>query len=283
MLQIVRESLMKTQQIESRDNPRVKFTKRVRDGRVKDRILVEGIRLSEEALDSGVTVELCITRSGFGRNARERSILRRVFGANVPAIELSEAIFSDLADTSTPQGVILICVRPLTGLDDFGKRSESHGRSPGPFVALLQVNNPSNVGAVIRVAEAAGVKGIIVSQGSTDPFSPRSLRASMGSAFRLPMWTGAAEREIVVRARSEGRIISGAAAHGERLYTEIDWRKPRLLMFGSEAHGLSDEMMENLDETITIPMAAPVESLNLAVSAAIMLFEARRQVSAGNR
>ncbi|MBX3267591.1 MAG: RNA methyltransferase, partial [Acidobacteria bacterium] len=111
-----------------------------------------------------------------------------------------------------------------------------------------------------------------------DAFSPKALRASMGSAFRLRVVEKADEHEVVADARRAGFLISGTTADGAAAHTAIDWKQKRLVIFGSEASGISPELEAALDERIAIEMEKPVESLNLAVSAGVILFEARTQV-----
>ena len=140
------------------------------------------------------------------------------------------------------------------------------------------VNDPSNLGAVIRTAEAAGARGVIIAKGSADPFSPRSLRASMGSAFRMPIWSDAEVTKVLEWAREHQTIITATAADDGISYLKVDWTRPRIVVFGSEAHGVGKTLLSAADEKVRIPIVNDVESLNLAVSAGVLLFEARRQV-----
>ena len=144
---------------------------------------------------------------------------------------------------------------------------------------LNEVNDPSNLGAVFRTADAAGVAGIVVSKGSADVFSPKALRAAMGASLRIPLWENADFVDVILWSRTNGLRTTAADIGGEIEYTQIDWKLPRMVVFGSEAHGLSREALEIIDETMMISMQNGVESLNLAVSAGIILFEAVRQKS----
>ena len=145
------------------------------------------------------------------------------------------------------------------------------------FLFLKEINNPSNLGAIVRTAEAAGAIGVIVSKGSADVFSPKALRSAMGSSFRLPVWENAEFSEVLGWAKVHDLVTVAADILGTSSYTDIDWRIPSLLIFGSEAHGLGELELAAIDKTVLIPMENGVESLNLAVSAGIILFEARRQ------
>jgi TrmH family RNA methyltransferase len=256
---------MAEQLITSRDNGRLMAARRVRDGRDKFRVFVEGRRLAEEAVRSGLKVTECFLSEEFDE--------ADIAFVNAPTFRMPEKVFKTVADTDTPQGIILIAERP-TG--------SSNGKGSLPItIFLTEVNNPSNLGAICRTAEAAGVRNIILSKGSADPYSPKALRASMGSAFRLGILEGATLEDAVSVAHRQRSVVTGTSLDVNASYLDVDWSRPRLLVFGSEAHGLSESEGMLLDEAIRIPMASDVESLNLAVSAGIILFEARRQLTIG--
>ncbi|HQX57259.1 MAG TPA: RNA methyltransferase, partial [Pyrinomonadaceae bacterium] len=137
---------------------------------------------------------------------------------------------------------------------------------------------PSNLGAVLRTAEAAGVAGIIITKQSADVYSPKSIRASMGSIFRMAIWNDVELDPVLRWAADKGLRATTTAAAATATHTAVDWSIPRLLIFGSEAHGLNGIDLGISDERVKIAIESPVESLNLAVSAGIILFEAKRQI-----
>lgn len=263
------------EKITSRDNRRLVHARKVRDGKITEQIFIEGRRLVEEVLRSDLLIDDCFVSEGFADNKLVDTIGKR----NVPIAKLSDRIFGSIADTKQPQGIILIAKRPTTSLAAIEKRLR---KSALPIVIFLkETNNPSNLGAILRTAEAAGVPGGFISPNSADVFSPKALRASMGAAFRLPVMEDADLREILIWAKKENLILSATTTSAGSGYTDIDWKRARLLIFGSEAHGLSPSELEHIDEGIRIPMENNVESLNLAVSAGIILFDAKRQISNG--
>lgn len=272
--------MTETTKITSRDNAKLKYARKVRDGREDDAIFVEGIRLAEEALRSGVRIHECLVSSKALKNERVETVTSQLIDAGVTINEVSDDLFSTISDTENPQGLLLICERPEEGRPAIEKAIDYLDGKVPIVVFLDEANNPSNLGAILRTAEAAGVLGVIVSKNSADPFSPKSLRASMGSAFRIPVWTGADTDEAVEWASGHEMIVTAADIEGNKTYTQIDWKKSRLLVFGSEAHGLREADKEKIQDLIRIPMDANVESLNLAVSAAVILFEAKRQSGA---
>ena len=190
---------------------------------------------------------------------------------------VAEKIFGSIADTKNPQGIILIADSPKSGEAVIEENLRS--RNSGPAVFLSEIGDPSNLGAVFRVAEAAGSAGLILSDGSTDAFSPKGNRAAMGSNFRLPVWENVNAGAAFDWARGIGLVVTAVDINGKVEYTGVDWQTPRLLVFGSEAHGLKREVIESVDETIVVKMQNDVESLNLAVSSGVVLFEVLRRRS----
>lgn len=142
---------------------------------------------------------------------------------------------------------------------------------------MHRINNPSNAGAILRAAEAAGATGVLATEGSADLFSPKALRGAMGSTFRLPLREGVQFSEALSWCRERGIRTVSTTVSPARAYTEIDWTLARALVVGEEGAGLEDEEIAATDEAVRIPMQAPVESLNVAVATAIVLYEAARQ------
>jgi len=269
--------MLATHKITSRDNARLKHARKVRDGKSDDAIFVEGIRLCEEALRSNMDVSECFVSSKALKNERVKVLAAAVVGNDVRISELPDEIFRSIADTDSPQGIALICKRPSCKRKDFEVHFHLATDRVPVVIFLEEANNPANIGAILRTAEAADAAGVIVSKNSADPFSARALRASMGSAFRVPIWQGTDFGKAVAWARTLSLIITAADISGDKVYTQIDWKVPRLLVFGSEARGLAEGDKRKIDDLIRIPINSRVESLNLAVSAGVILFEAKRQ------
>lgn len=261
--------------ITSRDNAQLKSIRKVREGKEHGKIFLEGIRLLDEAARSHTKVETAVVSDEFLERLSEDEVMAWLRPRTI--LEVPESVLQSLADTSNAQGIVAIAERPETGPDRF----DNIHTHPAPLVLLLhQINNPSNLGAIIRTAEAAGVAGVITTDGSADVFSPKSLRSAMGSSLRLPIWTGVSFDEALEFARRAKLRAVAADIKGERSYSNVDWIIPHLLVFGSEAHGLDETELAKIDELIVIPMERDVESLNIAVACGVILFEARRQVGA---
>lgn len=256
--------------ITSRKNPLVQKARAAREGRERELIFVEGLRLCEEAAAAGLTFDFILydpLLEDDGRAARLIETLRGVCRQVLPA---GRDVIESASDTKTSQGVVAVARRPRN-------LPETTPDSTPLVVVMHRVNNPSNAGAMLRVAEAAGATAVVATRGSTDLFSPKSLRGSMGSAFRLPVWAGPTLDEVLNwcagrRIRTVATAATAASAH-----TELDWTAPRAVVLGPEAGGLSEEEVARADDSVRIPMREPVESLNVATALAVILYEAVRQ------
>jgi TrmH family RNA methyltransferase len=234
-------------------------------------MFIEGRRLVDEAVRSKIRIIECFV----SEDLRDTKWLQSIAPRLIRISELPEKIFRSLADTASSQGIVAIAERPKNySLPDLPLIVEGSL----PLVLFLnELNNPSNLGAVMRTAEAAGVSTILVSKDSADVFGPKALRAAMGAAFRVHIAVDVDLDDVVRWAANHKLLITAADIGGNIPYTDVDWSTPRILIFGSEAHGLSEQHLKRIDEKVVIPMSDDVESLNVAVSVGIVLFEARRQ------
>ncbi len=248
----------------------------MRDGDIKNLIFVEGARLAEEVLRSNLKISDVLYTESFASTERGRAFSQQFQKSNFA--EVSPNIFDSLADTKTSQGIIVICEKPEIGKQFIEANLLSKKKLP-LVIALHRINNPANLGAILRTAEAVNVSGVITTKNSADAFSPKALRGAMGASLRLALWTDVDFHEAAEWAKQKNLISVCADVKAMKSYLEIDWKMPRLLVFGSEAHGLSAEETEKIDENLLIPMDNGVESLNLAVSCGVILFEAKRQTS----
>jgi len=264
---------MKDEVISSKDNARLKAARQVRDGRDRTMVFVEGLRLAGEALRSDLAIRECFITENFRESLQGREILEVVTNRNIAASVCSDAAFRSIADTTSPQGLVLIADRP----NDTAYEGLFLSATPLLLVYCHEINDPSNLGALLRTSEAAGVSGVVLSPNSTDPFAPKALRASMGAAFRVPMATSVNFVSVEKLAKENGILTIAAVAETGAFYFDADLRKSVMIVLGGEANGLPDDVVEACDMRIGIPMRAQVESLNLAVSGAIILYEAVRQ------
>lgn len=261
------------QKITSRDNQKLKFARAVREGREDNKIFIEGVRLCEEVVKTKLPIQLIFISSNSLQNSRIIALIDSFQTNKTEILEVEERIFDSLSDTKNSQGIIIIADRPSDGKDIL-----KQNLSQTPFLLLLhKLTNPSNLGAILRTAEAVGVEGIITTKATTDVFSTKALRGGMGANLRLPFWTNADYFEALRWTQDYGIISVCADIRSEKSYLEIDWKVPRMLVVGSEGHGLSDIERSATEESLIIPMDNGVESLNVAVACGVILFEAKRQ------
>ncbi|MGI8856710.1 MAG: TrmH family RNA methyltransferase [Thermomicrobiales bacterium] len=232
--------------------------------------LVEGVRLVAEAANADAPIRsviLCPEMLGDTEGALRARLAHLSPAPRVIAVDPS--VMRLLADTETPQGVVAVVAMPVSELPDLD-----------PQCALLLVldglRDPGNVGTLLRAGAAAGCDAVVTTFGSADPFAPKVVRAAMGTHFRVPLlsdvawdWLGPALTPLPA--------IYGADAVASHAYDAVDWRAGAAIIVGHEDHGLSEEARRWCRGTVAIPMARGVESLNAAVSGAIILFEAVRQ------
>lgn len=264
--------------ITSRDNSLLRQVRAVREGKIDELIYVEGLRLCEEALRSRLEIEAVVVSEELLRKERVAAVIRELSQASKRFASVSEKLLESVSYTKTPQGIILLAQRPEASESRLGARLDANPL----LVVLHQINNPVNVGAILRTSEAAGAAGVITTKNTSDPFSPKSLRGAMGSAFRLPMWGGASYVEVIEWCRQRGIVTVCSEVGAITSYTEIDWTKPTALILGPESTGLTPEELELADQRVSIPMKGMAESLNVAVAAGVLLFESARKRATDN-
>jgi TrmH family RNA methyltransferase len=189
----------------------------------------------------------------------------------VTVATVAQPVMDAVSPVRSASGIAALAARPSSGAD----RLYAGARS---LVAIaVDVQDPGNLGAIVRVAEAAGATGVVAAGASASPFGWKALRGSMGSGLRLPMAAGIDADVAVADAHQRGCRIVATVPHGGTPVFDVDLTGPLAVLIGGEGSGLPPSLVDAADERVTIPMQAPVESLNAAVTAALILYEARRQ------
>jgi TrmH family RNA methyltransferase len=277
---------MLVEKITSRQNPLVKRFRRVRVTGERHHVFLEGVRLIEDALGAGAHFESLAYSSEIESTERGLALLDALQKVPCRGAQVTRQVMQAIADTESPQGIVAIATRPYYDLE------EVFNQSPQLIIIADRLQDPGNLGTIIRTAEAAGATALITTHDTVDPFNQKSLRASMGSAFRLPVVTNAQPLDIfsICRNRKMKIIASGPARERnapaiedtDRIkpvlaHTQVDLTMPVALILGREASGLADDLRSNVDGFVYIPMAGKIESLNVAAAAAVLLYEAARQ------
>ncbi len=267
--------------ISSRQNPAVtRFREAARGS--GDTMLLDGPHLLAEALGVRLRIDLTmVDHEAMERHEEIGRLVREVEDAGGEVVMATAAVMAAVSPVRSPSAIVALAARPPQNV---GRLFATPAPFPGrglsvsrPLVVIAcDIQEPGNLGAMVRVAEAAGASGLIAAGQSADPFSWKALRGSMGSALRLPI-VAQSSADALQTARAYHCTIAAAVPRDGRTPEEIDLTGPTALLVGAEGLGLPDDLVELADERISIPMEPPVESLNAAVAAAVILYEARRQ------
>lgn len=251
--------------ITSSQNSKIKLVRallgRAKERREANAFIIEGVRLVEEAAERNWLFRFVLYDETL--NERGRSLIERLIERGVEVDQISSSLMQDLSQTETPQGilaVILLMDLPIP-------------TSPNFIVIADQIRDPGNLGTLLRSAAAAGVQATLIPPETTDPFSPKVVRAGMGAHFQLATHSTTWDN---IRAYTQGLEVFLADMDGKSCW-ETDLRQPLALIIGGEAEGASDEARKLATQKISIPMAGNVESLNAGVAGSILMFEVLRQ------
>jgi TrmH family RNA methyltransferase len=257
--------------IASRQNAVVARYKAVAHGDIAGLLLLDGVHLVQDALDAGITIEHAAIDVG----AAGRSDITRLAAAlrskSVDTVTATAPVMGAMSPVRSPTGIVAIARRPDRDVDEFYRGS-------APLVIIASdIQDPGNLGAIVRVAEAGGASSVLAAGKSADPFGWKALRGSMGSALRLPVDRVDDAESAVAEARARGcRIVATVPRDGRSLY-DVRLTGKVAVLIGGEGPGLPETLIAAADERVTIPMEAGVESLNAATTAAVIVYEARRQ------
>lgn len=250
----------------------IQLHKKAKIRNAQDVFVVEGMKMFREAPRDRIAK--AYVSSSFYEEAERRTLLE---GLSYEVVE--DQVFRAMSDTQTPQGVLCILRQYHYGLEELlGKTGSPKSGEPSPLLLVLEnLQDPGNLGTILRTAEGAGVTGVILNRGSVDIYNPKTIRSTMGSIYRVPFLYAEDLQEILGILRQRG--IRSFAAHlkGADFYDQENYQGGTAFLIGNESNGLSQELSDFADAYIRIPMEGQLESLNAAVSAAILMYEAYRQ------
>jgi TrmH family RNA methyltransferase len=258
--------------VQSRANPLYKRLRALVERSAADgaSCLLEGPKLVLEALGAGLRVVEAAAAPGAGRTTTGERAIEALAGRGVAVRRMSEDLLASLSEADTAQGLLAVAERPRFDVERIFDAT--------PLVLVADgVQNPGNLGGLLRSAEAAGATGAMLTAGTADPFSWKALRGSMGSAFRLPHVRGHPIDRVLDLLEARGVRVVATAADGDGRYDEADLRGPVAIVVGAEGAGLPVAVRSRAAARVRIPLHPPVESLNVGVAAALLLFEAARQ------
>ena len=254
--------------IQSKDNLLIKDIKKLKEKKhriTSNMFLVEGFRFAEEALDSDFEV-VHIFISARGQSKYEGSCLESKLQKNTKVYILSDSLFKSICDTDNPQGIIAVVKnKPVDIKYDYGF-----------YVLADKIQDPGNMGTIIRTAHAAGALGVIITKGTVDIYNEKTLRSTMGSIFKIPVIEDK-DLSLTQKLKNDGFKVVTSSLDTEKNFYDIDLKDKVIISIGNEGNGISAEVYDISDFRIKIPMPGGAESLNVAIAASIMMYEVVRQ------
>jgi RNA methyltransferase, TrmH family len=243
-------------------------------------ILLDGPHLLQEALACDVPVEVAAfsdrqVSKVLSPLARLAEDVRKSGGR---AILVTDQVLAAISPVQQPSGVVSIARARATDVRVVFAAARDRGPHLPLVLVLVRLQDPGNVGAIVRSAAAFAAAGVVAIEGTANPFSWKALRGAMGGTFRLPIAARGSMSDVIAAAQLEGVRLAAAVPRGGTPLPEMDLREPIAIVLGSEGSGLSDTALAAVRDTITVPMRSPVESLNVAIAASLVLYEATRQL-----
>lgn len=268
--------------ITSRDNPRVKHVKKLnrkaKSRRQEKLFVAEGERIISETPFSLLReLYVCdtyqkqeaVNRAHSRMQEKLEAVMEKAKEKGILEV-VTEDVFAEMSDTEHPQGVLAVIEQPSYQLKDL--------MTDAPLIMILEdIQDPGNLGTIFRTAEGAGVSGIIMSRGTVDLFSPKVVRSTMGSIYRMPFLVAEDLPEMIRSIKGEGVRLYAAHLEGKKYHDGFVYTGPSGFMIGNEGNGLSRELTDYADDLLRIPMGGQLESLNAAMAAGILMYEANRQ------
>lgn len=257
--------------ITSSDNDIYKSFAKLYKRKYRDRegmYIIEGINLIKEALKNGAKLKSVFLRKDFDDAAAEELIAK--LEEKVPVYMLSKELFDRTVDTETPQGIAAVSFRPVYTEESFFEGTDN-------VIVLDSLQDPGNIGTVIRSADAAGFSGAVVLKGTADLFSPKTVRAAAGSLYRVKLLYLNDPEDAVNILHKYGFKVAATSPYAKKLVYDTDISEKTAIVIGNEANGVRENLKELADENIKLPMAGNIESLNAAVAAAVVMYESVRQ------
>ncbi len=260
--------------IESRNNQNVKdiikLIKSARERRERAACVVEGLRLCSDVASSKITIK----QFYFTKQAQEQYFddIEKIASMAVECFLVSDTVMKAISYTSTPQGLVCVCQLPeCPPLDELDTQ--------GCYICCENVLDPGNLGTILRTAEALGISGAILSKDCCDPFSPKVIRGSMGSVFRLPIYfSGNLAKDIETLNYRGMKSFAAVVDESATPVSDITFQKGSIVAIGNEANGLTKALIDSSSKKITLPMKGKAESLNAAIAAGILMWELTRRI-----
>lgn len=259
--------------ITSKSNPKIKQARALQARKEREAtglFLVEGITHVGAALDAETALDSILyapdlLRSDFGQN-----LIQQAQQKSVPCLAISSEVFESISDKDNPSGLLALVRKPISNLQSLVSNAQ-HPIVNSLLVALVTPQDPGNIGTILRTIDAVNASGLLLLDDGADPYHPTAVRASLGALFYKPV-ISSSFAEFVAWAKHNACTIIGTSAKATHDYRTADYKRPLVLLMGSEQKGLSPEQIAACDLTVSMPMLGKVSSLNLAVATGVMLY-----------
>jgi len=229
-------------------------------------ILLEGYRLVKDALNSGAIIRYFIISDNFFQ--KEELFLSQM--SNIKAVQVPDALFSRISKTESPQGILAVAEMPVYNNKEIYERVKR-------IIALENIQDPGNLGTIIRSADACGFDAVLLSKDSADPYNPKVIRATMGSMFHIPVIIEEDFSQALFKLKSKNILLAAAHTRDALPCWQADMSEKVAIIIGNEGNGLSDNVLELADINVMIPMPGNAESFNASAAASILIYECMRQ------
>lgn len=262
--------------ISSVANKLIKEIASLKQRKYRDRLgmfLAEGVRLVEECANANWPVEICIYTEEAATRERVKAIIEQLSTTDCRMVVVPEELYNKIADTEQPQGIMAALKKRQLTIEQMLVSTDKLAL----LVVLDGIQDPGNAGTIIRTADAAGCDGVIALKGSADIYSGKTVRATMGSLFHLPVIEGLSYSELILKLKQADIKLLATCLQQSAVYYQADFNRPVAVILGNEGQGVSQELIGAADACLTIPLIGQAESLNVAVAAGVILYEAVRQ------
>ncbi|QIB27210.1 23S rRNA (guanosine(2251)-2'-O)-methyltransferase RlmB [Caloranaerobacter azorensis] len=260
--------------ITSLSNPLIKSIKSLhkkRDRWKQKKFFVEGVRAVEEAIKSDAKIDLILYTESLFDTFGGQELFKLIDKREYRLLKITEKILKTISDTENPQGIIAVIEFNLVNLEDIFIEQ-------GNFIIILdRIQDPGNLGTIIRTADAFGSNGIVLTSGCVDVFNPKTIRATMGSLFHLPISYEDNIKDVITKFKESGIKIIATSLDAKHFCYDVDLLQDFALIIGNEASGVSKEAIELSDYKIKIPIEKRTESLNAAIASGVIMYETYRQ------
>ena len=252
--------------ISSKNNEIIKNIKKLKDKKYREnKFIVEGERIVEEAIQENVEISVIVIEETFYNNIEKQDLIKKAKKYNT--LIVTDKVFLDISDVKTPQGILAV----------INKNENKEIDKNAPYImALDNLQDPGNIGTIIRTLDSANIKQLIVSKGSVDAYSPKVVRSTMGAIFRVNVIEVENLEETMQNLKKSGFEVVSTSLETDKSIYDISYNK-KVVIIGNEANGVSKEILEMSDYKVKIPMLGKTESLNASVAASIMIYEYVRE------